>query len=221
MPRRYNVELFLKEAELFRNLTAKERQRLAAFSHERSFEKGQTIFQEGTASDSIWLVMEGRVHLLHHLSSGRAQTSCVLTGGESFCCLPALDRGTYPATAVAAIRSKILQIPSDLFHSLMQKSPALLKETLCVFGGRLRQIEARGCLVHDPVEKRGAQTPWSLKKKFGDTIPLTRQEIAELTGTTVETVIRTISRFQQEGWVHSSRGKVQILNTEALSQLFQ
>ena len=220
MPRRHDLELFLKQVEIFRHLNAKERQRLASLSHEKTYAKGEAIFHEGRPSDSVWLTVEGRVHLIHHQPQGRVQASCVMTPGETFCCLPALDRGSYPATAVAATPSRVLQIPSQLFHELMQKSPTLLQETLCVFGSRLRQVETKACLVHDPVERRIAQTLLALHKKFGDSIPLTRQEVAELAGTTVETAIRTISRFQQEGWVRSSRGKIHLLKPDILTQLF-
>lgn len=221
MPRSYSAELFLKQSEIFRKLEAKDRQRLAAMSHERSFAKGETIFHEGRPCDSVWLTMEGRVHLLHFTPEGKAQATCVMAPGETFCCLPTLDQGVYPATAVAATQAKVLQIPLRLFHELMGHSPSLLQETLCVFGTRLRQVEAQGCLVHDPVEKRVAQALLILKKKFGDTIPLTRQEIAELAGTTVETVIRTISRFQKEGWVRSSRGKIHLLLPQRMTELFR
>lgn len=219
MPRRHAVELFLKQSDLFTALKAADRQRIASLSHERVFGKGETIFEEGRPSDSVWLAMEGRVHLLHHLSDGRVQTTCVMTPGETFCCLPALDRGDYPATAVAATQAKVLQIPTWLFHEMIGRSPELLWEAFSVFGGRLRQVEARGCLLHDPVEKRIAQSLLTLQKKFGDTIPLTKQEIAELVGTTVETAIRTISRFQKEGWVRSSRGKLELLKPENLGSL--
>ena len=219
MSQHSEVEPFLKQAEIFKHLTAQERKRLASVSHEQTFNKGETIFHEGRQSESLWLVMEGRVHLLHYLSEGRVQTTRVMTPGESFCCLPALDRGTYPATAVAATKAKVLQIPSSSFHGIMEHSPALLKETLCLFCNRLRQVETKGCLAHDPVEQRIAQALLTLQKKFGNAIPLTRQEIAELVGTTVETAIRTISRFQQEGWVRSARGKLELLHPDALKQI--
>ncbi len=219
MPRRHDLELFLKQSELFRRLTAPQRQKLAALSHEHRYAKGETIFHEGRPSDSVWLTLEGRVHLLHHQAEGRVQANCVMTPGETFCCLPALDRGTYPATAVAATKARVLQIPNSFFHELMGSSSTLLQETLCVFSGRLRQVEARGCLVHDPVERRVAQALLTLRKKFGETIPLTRQEISELAGTTVETVIRTMSRFQEEGWVRSSRGKIQLIRPDSLQGL--
>lgn len=219
MRRCSDLELLLKRSEIFRRLPANDRQRLVVASLEKTFSEGQTVFHEGKPSESVWFVIEGRVHLLHYLSDGRVQGTCVMTPGETFCCLPALDRGTYPATAVAATKARILQIPTNLFHELMGKTPQFLQETLCVFSGRLRQVEAKGCLAHDPVERRIAQALLVLKKKFGDTIPLTRQEIAELAGTTVETVIRTTSRFQQEGWIRSSRGKIQLLEPERLAEL--
>ncbi|MBI3332470.1 MAG: Crp/Fnr family transcriptional regulator [Candidatus Omnitrophica bacterium] len=219
MPRRHALELFLKQVQMFRHLSAAERQRAAAACRERSFDRGEAIFHEGHPSDSVWLVREGRVHLLHYLTGGRVQTTCVMAPGESFCCLPALDRGSYPATAVAATPAKVIQLPTSVFHELMQGSPAMAQETLCTFCTRLRQVEAKGCLAHDPVDRRIAQALLTLQKKFGETIPMTRQEIADLVGTTVETAIRTISRFQKEGRVRSTRGKLALLQPDALKQL--
>lgn len=220
MPRRHDLELFLKQVEIFRRLDAAARTRLAAAARERAFGKGETLFEEGQPADSVWLVRTGRVHLLHYAPGGQVQTTCVMTVGESFCCLPTLDRGVYPATAVAAVPATILQIPLRLFHEVLSKTPAMLQETLGIFCQRLRQVEAKGCLAHDPVELRVAQALLTLRKKFGETIPLTRQEVAELAGTTVETVIRTISRFQHEEWVRSAgRGKLQLLDPDALQRL--
>jgi len=88
MPRRHDLELLLSQVEIFRRLSAKQRQRLASLSHERAFSKGETIFHEGRPSDSVWLSIEGRVHLLHHSPDGHVQASCVMTPGETFCCLP-------------------------------------------------------------------------------------------------------------------------------------
>jgi len=101
----------------------------------------------------------------------------------------------------------------------MGKSPSFMRETFCIFGERLRQVEAKTCLIHDPVEKRVAATLLSLQRKFGKIIPLTRQEVAELAGTTVETTIRTISRFKKEGWIRSTRGKIELLNPQRLGDL--
>lgn len=216
MPRRHDLELFLQQQELFRRLSSADRARVAALAHERRLAKGEMVFREGAPSDSIWLVKTGRVHLLHYETGGHARTTCVMTPGETFCCLPALDRGQYPATAVAAADSVVLQIPTPLFHELLRAAPGLLEETLCVFCHRLRQVEATGCRVFEPVDRRIAQALLTLRTKFGDTIPMTRQEIAELSGTTVETSIRTIRRFQQAGWVRATRGQIRLRQPERL-----
>lgn len=220
MPRPLDLELFLKQSKIFRHLGNAEVKRIAAASQAARFDRGQTIFEEGAPSDALWLVKEGRVHLMHYQDTGRAQSSCVMTPGESFCCLSSMDQKTYPATAVAATASVVVKVPLRIFHEYLQRSPELLRETLCVFSERLRQVEAKGCLVHDPVERRVAQALLTLEKKFGGTIPLTRQEVAELADTTVETVIRTMARFQKQGWVKSTRGKIHMVHPEKLSQLF-
>ena len=139
--------------------------------------------------------------------------------GEPFCCLPTLDKGNYPATAVAANPSDVLQVPLWLFHELMESSPPMSEAASCLFWSRMRQIEAKGCSAYGPVERRIAQALITLEKKFAETIPLTKQEISELVGTSVETAIRTISRFQQEGWVRSARGRLELLDLKALKQL--
>lgn len=221
MPRRHDLEQFLRQVPIFERLSTDDRRRLADRVQERRFDKGETLFHEGQPSESVWIVREGRIHLVHYQPSGSTQANCVMTVGELFCCLPAMDRGAYPATAVAAVPSSVLQIPTTALHDLMQRSPAILQDTLCTFSSRLRQVEAKGCLVHDPVERRVAQALLVLQKKFGSTIPLTRQEVAELAGTTVETVIRTMSRFQREGWVRSTRGKIQLVAPDRLRRLFQ
>src|SRR3989338_3355036 len=221
MPRRHDLEQFLRQVPIFERLATDARRRLADRVQERRFDKGETLFHEGQPSESVWIVREGRIHLVHYQPSGSTQAYCVMAGGELFCGLPAMDRGADPGTAVAAVPSSVLQIPTTALHDLMQRSPAILQDTLCTFSSRLRQVEAKGCLVHDPVERRVAQALLVLQKKFGSTIPLTRQEVAELAGTTVETVIRTMSRFQREGWVRSTRGKIQLVAPDRLRRLFQ
>jgi len=106
-----------------------------------------------------------------------------------------------------------------IFHEAMSRSPGFLQEALCHFCDRLRESEMRACLIQEPVEKRIAQTLLSLQKRFGPTVPITRQEIADLVGTAVETAIRTISQFQKSGWVRTGRGRIEVLDAEALSRL--
>ena len=213
------MERWLAALEPFRHLPVPEQRRLAELAQERRYAKGQTIFREGQPSDAVWVVKTGRVHLMKFLADGKASTTCVMTAGESFCCLPALDRKPYPADAVTATDSVVVRIPLEAFQHAMGRSPAFTQQTLCLFCDRLRQVEHNSCMAYQPVEQRLARVLLGLAKKFGPTIPLTRQELAEIAGTTHETTIRTLSRLSKQGVIRSARGMTTILQPERLQAL--
>lgn len=213
------MDRFLETIALFQQLPVPERERLAAVSCNKRYAKGETVFRTGEPAEAVCIVKEGRVHLMYYLESGQASTTCVMTAGEVFCCLPALDGQPYPVDAIAAVDSVVVRIPTSAFHALLQRHPTFLRETLCLFCARLRQVEHKGCLVYESVERRLAQTLLTLSKKFGSTIPLTKHELAELANTTVETTIRVLSHLKQEGIVRSSRGSTTITKRQQLERL--
>lgn len=210
---------FLERIELFKRLSPVERQQLASACREKRYAKGETVFRAGDPADAVCIVKEGRVHLMKFLDGGQVSTTCVMTAGETFCCLPALDRKPYPVDAVAAIDSIVVRIPTSAFHELLRKNPAFLQETLCLFCDRLRDVEHKSCMVYDSVERRLAQALLTLSKKFGPTIPLTKHELAELASTTVETTIRVLGQLKKQGIIKSSRGSTTITKTDRLQSL--
>lgn len=210
---------FLAGVEPFKRLAAAERQQLAAVSRVKSYAKGETIFREGEPSDAVCVVRQGRVHLMKFLESGQASTTCVMTVGETFCCLPALDRKSYPVDAIAAADSIVIRIPTPAFHDLLQRNPTFLQESLCLFCDRLRDVEHKSCMAFDSVEQRLAQVLVSLSKKFGPKIPLTKHELAEMASTTVETTIRVLSQLKKQGVITSSRGSTTIAKPDQLQRL--
>ena len=213
------MEQLFTRSDPFKKLTVAQRQRLAAASHEKRYAKGETVFRAGEPADAVCIVKTGRVHLMKFLKSGQVSTTCVMGEGETFCCLPALDRKPYPADAVAAVDSTVIRIPTSAFHELLQENPAFLQDSLCPFCDRLRQVEDKSCMVYDSVEQRLAQALLTLSKKFGPTIPLTKQELAELANTTVETTIRILSQWKRRGIVTSSRGSTTIIKPGQLQSL--
>lgn len=213
------MERLLASVELFKRLTPAERQRLAAVSREKTYAKGETIFRTGDPAEAVCVVKEGRVHLMKFLDDGQASTTCVMTKGETFCCLPALDRQPYPVDAIAAVDSVVIRIPTSAFHELLERNPAFLRDSLCLFCDRLRQVEHKSCMIYDSVERRLAQALLTLSKKFGPTIPLTKHELAELASTTVETTIRVLSQLKKQGIVRSVRGSTTIAKPDQLQRL--
>ena len=212
-------EQFFSHLAFFKQLTPSQRKRLAAASREKRYAKGETVFLAGDPSEAVCVVKEGRVHLMKFLEGGQASTTCVMTNGETFCCLPALDRKSYPVDAVAAVDSIVVRIPTETFHDLLQENPSFLESSLCLFCDRLRQVEEKSCMIYDSVERRLAQALLTLSKKFGPTIPLTKHELAELANTTVETTIRILSQLKKRGIVKSSRGSTTIAKPQHLQDL--
>ena len=213
------MEQFLSRVEPFRRISSADRGRLAAVAREKRYAKGETIFRTGEPADAVCIVKEGRVHLMKFLEGGQSSTTCVMTPGETFCCLPALDGKPYPVDAVAAVDSTVVSIPTSVFHELLRKSPTFLQDSLCLFCDRLRQMEDKSCMAYDSVERRLAKALLMLSKKFGQTIPLTKQELAELANTTQETTIRILSQLSRKGVIRSARGKTTVLRPEKLSAL--
>lgn len=210
---------FLSTVELFKRLPSSERKRLAQTAHEKRYEKGDTIFREGQPAEAVWIVKSGRVHLMKFLADGKASTTCVMKSGEPFCCLPAMDGKPYPVDAMAAVDSVVVRIPLAAFHQAMERSSAFTHDTLCLFCDRLRQVEDKSCMTYDSVERRLAKALLMLSKKFGQTIPLTKHELAELANTTQETTIRILSQLSRQRIIRSSRGSTTILHPEKLSAL--
>lgn len=211
----------LATIEPFTHLPPAERRRLAQVSREKRYVKGETVFRAGEASDAVWLVKSGRVHLMEFLVTGKTSTTCVMAEGDVFCCLPALDRKPYPADAVAAAETTLLRIPAAAFQQAMARSPAFNQRAVCLFCERLRNVEHKCALVYEPAERRLATVLLNLTKQFGLTVPLTRQELAEMAGTTHETAIRVLSIFKKQGLVRSSRGKTTVLSAEKLAALLK
>jgi len=213
------IDYFLAKLPVFKDLPKAVRWRVAQAAREKAFAKGETVFKEGEQADAVWIVKEGRVHLMKFLADGHVSTTCVITQQEWFCCLPALDRKSYPADAVSATDATVIRIPMTAFSELMDHYPAFRTKMTCLFCDRLRQVEAQGCLVFDPVERRLAKVLVTLGKKFGNEIPLTKQELAEVAGTTVETAIRVLSDLKKQGIVDAERGKTIITDARKLATL--
>jgi CRP/FNR family transcriptional regulator len=212
-------EAFFSRVEPFKRLTPAQRRQLASTSREVPYAKGDCVFRAGDPADAVCIVKEGRVHLMRFLENGQASTTCVMTAGETFCCLPALDGKPYPVDAIAAVDSTVVRVPTSAFQSLLKESPNFLHDSLCLFCDRLRGIEQKSCMAYDSTERRLAQALVALSEKFGATIPLTKHELAEMAGTTVETAIRLLSQLKRSGVLKSARGSTTILKSDQLRRL--
>jgi CRP-like cAMP-binding protein len=218
MPRDPIKQAFLADVLPFRELSDAERLRLAPEVHEIAAPPGHVFFNEGEASDEVFVARSGRIRIQHFRPDGSVRTVCMIGSGESFCCLPALDGGTYPATAVAAEESVVYRIPGPTYRQLLETQPAFARSALKHFCGRLREAGCEGCAQADDAGSRIAGKILTMADKFGDSVSMTRKELGELAGTTVETAIRVTREFEERGWLELGRGEFMIKDRAALER---
>jgi CRP/FNR family transcriptional regulator len=164
------------------------------------------------------VVRSGRVRIQHAHKDGAVRIVCMLAPGDAFCCLPAMDGGAYPAGAVAADRSTVYRLSGAAFRRLMEKEPQFGRKAIQHFCGRLRKASCESCWKSLDAPARLAGRILCMAERFGEEVPLTRRELSELAGTTVETAIRTIKDFERAGWVELARGRLRVVDREGLSR---
>src|SRR5574337_540840 len=209
----------------FRTLGVADREAIAAATREQRADAGKVLFGEGQPADSLWAVKEGLVHIVKSGPDGREIVLEVIPTGELFGAVVALQNRPYPASAVAAEDSVIWRMPAALARELCQKHPTLRAAILDQVTSRLREAHERlRSVALERVEQRLARMLLALAEKIGErkggqtVLNVTRQELADMIGTTVETTIRITSKWQQAGIVSSSRHQVGLTDTAALQK---
>lgn len=210
----------LRGSFIFSSLNDDELGELADLAIERSFVPNEFIFWDGDAPEWFYIVAEGKVKVLKHSSLGREFIIAFFGPGEMFGEVAVFENKPYPASAQAMTETKVVGIKREDFLSFLVNRPQVALRIISVLGGRLRDAQGRlGDLAGERVEQRLASVLLMLSSKLGLTLPFTRQEIADMVGTTTETAIRVMSRLKDRGIIRSVRGKVIILDKEKLRLL--
>jgi len=210
----------LRRSFIFSSLNDDELGELANLASERSFMSNEFVFWDGDTPDWFYIVAEGKVKVLKHSSLGREFIIAFFGPGEMFGEVAVFENKPYPASAQAVAQTRVVGIKREDFLSFLANRPQVALRIINVLGGRLRDAQSRlRDLAGERVEQRLASVLLMLSAKLGLTLPFTRQDIAEMAGTTTETAIRVLSHLKDRGIIRSARGKVIILNKEKLRLL--
>lgn len=190
---------------LFASLRKEDRDALAPLCRLRGYEKGATIFNEGDPADRIDFVVLGRVKIVKS-AGGRDVIIEILGPGEPVGAVAVFERRPFPASAVAIEGSSILSIPEREFFTLIESRPQMMRHLLAGLTYRLMMVNKRLADMTGSAESRAARLFLTLADRVGlprgegvfIPLPLSRQEVADLIGTTLETAIRLMSRWQKE-----------------------
>jgi CRP-like cAMP-binding protein len=194
----------------------------------RGYEKGEVIFREGEPADRIHFLYTGRVKIVK--SAGSRDIIIELLGpGEPVGAVAVFERRPFPATAIVIEPAGIVSIPEREFFQLLEKRPELTRSLLGGLTMRLMMVNKRLADMTGSAEARAARLFLTLAERLGTPrdegvfIPmaLSRQEVADLLGTTLETAIRLMSRWQKEELVLTEKTGFAIPRIEALREVSQ
>jgi CRP-like cAMP-binding protein len=212
----------------FRHLSPDAVVKVNGLFEDRDVSAEQVIYAEEDPARYLYLVAMGKVKLVRHTSSGRDVLLDILRGGEYFGSLAIVSGQAYTETAIAQTDCCILQISTDSFSTILNQYPDVTMRVLKAVGQRLEEShEIIKQLSVFSVEQRVAATLLRIAKKLGERkqigmliqIPLSRQDLAAMTGTTVETVSRVMSRFAAEGLISTGRKWVVLTDLGGLERI--
>jgi CRP/FNR family transcriptional regulator len=218
---------YLKRFPLFEGFTAQEMGEVERLTQMRNYGKGEVLYLPGEPGNQLYMVKSGVVKISRLLGDGRELTLALLKMGDVFGELEVIGDQRRETQAVAYGDVLLCVIQKRDLLVWMQRKPDLALRITKIIGFRRQVIEnkiERLLFRSAPVKLAGLLL--DLAEQFGKTgdhdvqleIPLTHQELANLTGCVRETISELITDFRQRGWIAIDRRRIRLLDLPALQQ---
>lgn len=217
----------LKIVPIFSRLDRESLQRIAEISIERSYEKGEVIILQGTRVDGLYIVIRGSIKISRLSEDGRVKTLAILSTGDIIGEMSLLDEELASATAEALEDSHLLFIEREEFQNILLKYPIITLGIAQILVKRLRLADEEiENLAFYSVRSRVIKTLIELANKYGKKTQqgikilfrFTHQELADMVGSSRETVSRIISVLEKEQIIINEGGHTIIKDMERLKE---
>lgn len=217
--------LKLSEVTIFNTLSSADLRETERYVSYAKFRKRQTIFSEGDPSEWLCIVLEGKVKITKVSQEGKEIILELIQPGDFFGGLAVIRGFPYPANAVAMEETEVVKISRSRLMALLDRFPNIMYCMVQNLGDRMRGVhESMKNIALEKVSSRIAALLLKLSEQTGRRTPegiaielkLTKQDIAEMVGTTVETAIRVMSRLKKSGLIAERGGKILIKDPEKL-----
>ena len=216
----------LRSLPVFRGVSPEDQKRLATIASIRDFARGDTVWREGDAADFLTLIIRGRIKIVRHAETGDVILE-IFGEGEPVGAIAVYNYIPYPASAICLEPVSLLLVPRRDYFELLDRNPdfarAVIRELTKLVVSLARKVEEmRG----QKVDTRIAQLFLTLADRMGEEtkagivipIKLSRQEIADMVGTTVESAIRVLSRWGREKVLITGESRFVIPSRERLME---
>ena len=199
-----------------------------AGAHSHHYRKGDVVFSQGENAHSFFVLLHGRLRVTQTTPAGEQVVVRFVAPGDMFGVAMALRRSSYPGTATAVVDSLALLWPSAAWAGLMANNPAFAANALQTVGSRLQEAHERIREIStEEVERRLAHALLRLMREAGREtaegrlidFPLSRQDLAEMTGTTLHSASRIMSAWEAMGIIESGRQRVVVRDAVRLSAI--
>ncbi|MCK5099251.1 MAG: Crp/Fnr family transcriptional regulator [Desulfobacteraceae bacterium] len=190
----------LKTTPLFAGLESEHFSKIIHVTRQLKFEKGRLIFNEGETGDGFYIVETGKVKIFKLSFEGKEQILHIYGPGKAFGEVPVFEGNNFPASAMAMAKSQIIFIPRDKFIKLISDTPGLAMNMLGILSMRLREftIQIENLSLKE-VPARLASYILTLSEEHDKTekvvLPISKAQLANLIGTTPETVSRVFKKM--------------------------
>jgi CRP/FNR family transcriptional regulator, nitrogen oxide reductase regulator len=218
----------LSRLPFFAGLPQTEMAAVNSLFQEQGYQPEESIYFAGDPPAFLYVVAVGKVKLLRHTLGGQDVLLEILAPGELFGTLAALGDKHYTDTAQAQTICCVLAIGTDDFQQILHRFPTVALNVLNIIAERLQEAyDTIRQLSADSAERRIAATLLKLAEKMGEQrpegiliqMPLSRQDIAAMTGTTPETASRILSHFRKAKLVRSGRQWIALVDPVALAAI--
>lgn len=218
----------LSKIPLFNSLTPAELKEIHPYITKMSVTKKDVIFSEGDPSDWFYIVLNGKVKITKLSQEGKEIILEIISPMDFFGGLAMIKGFPYPANAIAMEDSELLKISRSNLMRILDRFPGLMYYMALQLSDRMKEShETLKNIALERVEARIASLLLKLADKTGKEtesgvlidMKLTKQDIAEMVGTTVETSIRTMSKFKKLDIVSDREGQIIIKDIKKLKNL--
>lgn len=219
------VQATLAGQALWRGLGERQLAEVAQAARWSRLEAGSFFFHQEEAANALYLLVQGQVGMAQVTPEGQQVILRIVSPGEPFGWIALTRQAVYPASAQALVASETLSWEATAMAQLMERHPRIALNALPLLAEQLQELQHRYReLATERVERRVARALLRLVRQSGRKVesgvlidfPLSREDLAGITGTTLYTVSRILSGWEKRGLIETSRQRILIRSPHGL-----
>jgi len=219
----------LRQVIVFQNATDEDLNLILKNSIARSIEEGGFFFFQGDHAEYLYILISGQAKLQQSHPNGQQVNLRTIQPWQMFGALGSVRKeATYPATAQALEDCTALAIKSGFLHGMLETHPQIAFDLMNLMTTYIQEMQARYReLATERVEQRVAnalirlagQSGVRAEKEAVIVLSFSRQDVAEMTGTTLYTVSRLLSEWERQGIIETGRERISIIKPHDLVRI--